>query len=227
MRLTWYGHSCFLLETGAHRLVFDPFLTNNPVAPIRAADVTCDYILCSHAHDDHIGDAIELAGRNHATIIASYELAEHFSSQGATTVDLMPGGGADLPFGRVKLTPAVHSSSLELGGGKTVGMGTAAGFIVSAENKRIYHAGDTALFLDMQLIGAAGLDLALVPIGDWYTMGIADAVTSLGFLKPKLAIPMHYNTHDKIRVDPKRFITQAAEAGHQVQVLAPGESITL
>jgi len=222
MRLTWFGHSCFLLETGAHRLLFDPWLNNNPVAPVKAAEVQCDFIFCSHAHDDHIADALEIARNHHAPIVAPYELAEYFAAQGAATVDLMQGGSAPLPFGRVKLTPAIHSSALELGNGRNLPLGEPGGFIVSVGDKKLYHAGDTALFSDMRLIGRAGLDVALLPIGDWYTMGIDDAVDALDLLTPRLALPMHYNTHDKIRVDPQAFVALAAARGHTVRLLEPG-----
>jgi len=225
MRLTWFGHSCFLLETDAHRLLFDPWLNHNPVSPVKAADIRCDFIFCSHAHEDHTGDALEIARNNHSPIVAPYELAEYFAAQGAETVDLMQGGSASLAFGRVKLTPAIHSSSLELGNGRNLPLGEPGGYIVSAGAKKIYHAGDTALFSDMQLIGRTGLDLALLPIGDWYTMGIDDAVDALDLLAPRLAVPMHYNTHDKIRVDPQAFVGCAAARGHEVRVLAPGGSL--
>jgi len=225
MRLTWFGHSCFLLETGTHRLLFDPWLNTNPVASVKAADVRCDFILCTHAHDDHSGDVLEIARTNHATVIAPYELAEYFASHGATTIDLLHGGSASLPFGRVKLTPALHSSSLELGDGRNLPLGEPGGFIVTTADKTLYHAGDTALFSDMRLIGRARLDLALLPIGDWYTMGIDDAVDALEFLTPKLAVPMHYNTSDKIRVDPQAFVTRAAARGHTVRLLEPGGSL--
>ncbi len=225
MRLTWFGHSCFLLETGTHRMLFDPWLNTNPVAPVKAADVRCDFIFCTHAHDDHSADVLEIARANHATVIAPYELAEYFAAHGATTIDLLHGGSASLPFGRVKLTPAIHSSSLELGDGRNLPLGEPGGFIVFAADKTIYHAGDTALFSDMRLIGRTRLDLALLPIGDWYTMGIDDAVDALDFLRPKLAVPMHYNTNDKIRVDPQAFVTRAAAHGHTVRLLEPGGSL--
>jgi len=225
MRLTWFGHSCFLLETGTHRLLFDPWLNNNPVSPVKAAKVQCDFIFCSHAHDDHIADALEIARNNRAPIVAPYELAEYFAAQGAATIDLMQGGSANLAFGRVKLTPAIHSSSLELSGGRNLPLGEPAGFVVFADGKKLYHAGDTALFSDMQLIGRVGLDVALVPIGDWYTMGIDDAVDALDLLAPKLAVPIHYNTHDKIRVDPQAFVARAAARGHAVRVLNPGDAL--
>jgi len=195
------------------------------VSPVKAADVRCDFIFCSHAHEDHTADALEIARNNHAPIVAPYELAEYFAAQGAETVDLMQGGSASLAFGRVKLTPAIHSSALELGNGRNLPLGEPGGFIVSAEGKKVYHAGDTALFSDMQLIGRAGLDLALLPIGDWYTMGIDDAVDALDLLVPRLAVPMHYNTHDKIRVDPQAFVDRAAARGQAVRVLTPGGSL--
>jgi L-ascorbate metabolism protein UlaG (beta-lactamase superfamily) len=225
MRLTWFGHSCFLLETGTHRLLFDPWLNTNPVSPVKAADVRCDFIFCSHAHEDHTEDALEIARNNHAPIIAPYELAEYFAAQGATTIDPMQGGSAVLPFGRVKLTLAIHSSSLELGNGRNLPLGEPAGFVVSVEGRKIYHAGDTALFSDMRLIGHIGLDLALLPIGDWYTMGIDDAVDALDLLTPRLAVPMHFNTHEKIRVDPQAFVTRASARGHTVSVLKPGSTL--
>jgi L-ascorbate metabolism protein UlaG (beta-lactamase superfamily) len=224
MRLTWFGHSCFLLETSTHRLLFDPWLDANPRSPVRAADVRCDFIFCSHAHEDHTADALTLSRQNQAPIIAPYELAEYLASQGATTIDPMQGGSVDLPFGRVKLTPAVHSSTLELGGGHFLPLGEPAGFVVFADDKKLYHAGDTALFSDMRLIGRIGLHVALLPIGDWYTMGIDDAVEALDLLTPKFAVPMHYNTHDKIRVDPQAFVSRAAARGHTVRLLEPGDT---
>src|SRR5450432_2910003 len=226
MQLTWFGHSCFLLEIGPHRLVLDPFFNDNPSSPVRAEEVSCDFLVCSHAHVDHCADALAMAKRNQATIVAPYELANHFAAQGAQIVDLMQGGSFDFPFGRVKLTCAVHSSALELGGGRNLPLGEPCGFIISAEGKKIYHAGDTALFLDMQLIGRGGLDLALLPIGDFYTMGLDDAVSALDFLRPALSLPMHDNTEPKIAADPHAFAARAAVAGHAVKVLSPGESLS-
>lgn len=227
MRLSWYGHSCFLLETGTHRLLFDPYLNESPSAPVRADQVSCDFILCTHAHQDHIGDAVEIARRNRAPIVAPYELANYLAAQGASTVDLMQGGAANLPFGRVKLTPAVHSSALELPGGKNLPLGAPGGYVVSVMGKNLYHAGDTALFSDMRLIGRMHLQVAMLPIGDWYTMGVDDAVDALDLLTPEVALPMHYNTEEKIRVDPHVFQKKAATRGHCVKVLAPGEFIDL
>lgn len=225
MRITWFGHSCFLLETGTHRLLFDPWLNGNPSSPVRATDVRCDFILCSHAHEDHTADALEISRLNKAPIIAPYELARYFAAQGAPTFDPMQGGNVPLPFGHIKLTPAVHSSALEQGDDRSLPLGAPAGFIVFAGNKKVYHAGDTALFSDMKLIGRSGLDLALLPIGDWYTMGIDDAVDALDLLTPKLALPMHYNTFENIHVDPHTFVARAATRGHVAQVLESGETL--
>lgn len=227
MRLTYFGHSAFLLELAGRRLVFDPWLRPNPHGSVEPATVPCDLVLVSHAHDDHLGDALELARLHHATIVAPYELAEHLAAQGAETIDLMPGGGVTLPWGRIEMTPAVHSSALELGDGKTQAMGVPSGFVIRAENRSVYHAGDTALFGDMRLIARHGLDLALLPIGDFYTMGPTDAVEALHLLRPRLAVPMHYNTNPKIRVDPRAFAAAAASAGHHVKVMAPRETLEL
>ena len=226
MRLTYFGHSCFRLETAQARLVFDPYFTGNPLSPVPAADVPCDYVLVSHGHEDHTGDALELSRRHGATIIANYEIAEYFAAKGAATHGLNPGGAHDFPFGRVKLTLAHHTSSLgdPL---NPVYLGVACGVLVTADGRKVYHAGDTALFLDMQLIGRGGLDLALLPIGDNFTMGPDDALEALGLLRPKACVPMHYNTWPVIAQDAAAFARRAASAGHAVTVLAPGGTLEI
>ncbi len=226
MKLTFYGHSCFLVETTSHRLVIDPFLTGNACAPLAAAEVRCDHVLLSHGHEDHTGDALEIARANDATIVANYEIAEYFGAQGAKVHGMNPGGAHTFPFGRLKLTLARHSSSFNAGLNPLY-LGEACGLLLEADGKRLYHAGDTALFLDMQLTGRVGLDLALLPIGDNYTMGPADAIDALDLLKPKTAVPMHYNTWPVIAQDAAAFAAEAAARGHRVQVLAPGESLSL
>lgn len=223
MRLTYFGHSAFLLEVPGARLVLDPWLAGNPHGSSDPAKLACDYVLCSHAHSDHMSDALPLARAHGATIVAPYEFAEYFAAQGARTIDLMPGGSVSLPWGRIKMTPAIHSSALELEGGENRPMGVPAGFVISAAGRTLYHAGDTALFGDMALIGRQALDLAMIPIGDFYTMGPEDAVEALNLLRPKLAVPMHYNSSEKIRQDPHAFAINAAQAGHAVRVMKPGE----
>lgn len=227
MHVTYFGHSAFLVEIGGARLAFDPFLTGNPHGSVALAAVPCDYVLCSHAHTDHMCDALELARLHRATIVAPYELAEHFAADAThpTTIDLMPGGGVDLPWGRIQMTPAVHSSALELGNGENRAMGVASGYLIRAGGRSLYHAGDTALFGDMALIGRGGLDLALLPIGDCYTMGPTDALAALDLLRPRIAVPMHYNTFPQIRQEPQAFAARAVTAGHTVRVMAVGETI--
>jgi L-ascorbate metabolism protein UlaG (beta-lactamase superfamily) len=209
------------------RLVLDPYLSENPHGAVDPAGVPCDFVLCTHAHEDHICDALALARLHRATIVAPYELAAHFAARGAATLDLMPGGGIDLPWGRIQMTPAVHSSSLELPDGASQSMGTASGYLIRAGGRALYHAGDTALFGDMSLLARGGLDMALLPIGDRYTMGPADAVEALHLLRPRLAVPMHYNTRAEIRADPHAFAAAAARAGHPVRVMSAGESIKI
>lgn len=225
MRLTYFGHSCFRVQIGAVRLVLDPWLATNPHGAVPLAEVPCDYVLCTHAHEDHICDALELARLHRATLIAPYELAEYFSAQGPACIDLMPGGGIDLPWGRVQMTPAIHSSAMELPHGENRAMGVASGYVIRGGSRTLYHAGDTALFGDMQLIGRHGLDIALVPIGDRYTMGITDAIDALALLRPRMAVPMHYNSHDGILADPHAFVARAAAAGRNARVMTPGETI--
>ncbi len=225
MKLTHLGHSCFLLETSTHRLLFDPFLSGNPLAKTRPEEIECDFILVSHGHEDHLGDAVAIAKRTGATIISNFETAVFCGKQGAPAVHPMQHGGAwEFPFGRVKLTIAHHSSSNETADGFAY-LGNPAGILVTTEGKTIYHAGDTALFLDMKLIGELDtIDVALLPIGDNFTMGPEDAARAVYFLNARLAIPMHYNTFDLIKVDPQRFISAAKGRG---QVMEIGETIEI
>ncbi len=227
MKLTYFGHSCFLVEVAGARIVLDPYFSENPHGVVDPAAVPCDFVLCTHAHEDHTCDALELSRRHQATIVAPFELADYFAAQGATTIDLMPGGGISLPWGRLDMTPAIHSSSLELPGGLNQPMGVASGYLLRAGGRSLYHAGDTALFGDMRLIGRHGLDVALLPIGDRYTMGPADALEAIALLQPKLTVPMHYNTTAKIRTDPSAFAADAGHAGQAVKVMQPGETLSL
>jgi len=226
MKISFLGHSCFLIETSSHRLLVDPFLRENPAAAIPPEEAKCDFILVSHGHEDHTADVAEVAQANHATIVANYEIAQYFGAQDLTVHPLNPGGGHDFPFGRVTLTPAIHTSSMNAGANPLY-LGVACGIVVEADGKRIYHAGDTALFSDMKLIGRHGLDLAIVPIGDNFTMGPADALDALDLLSAKQAIPMHYNTWELIAQDAAAFAAKAAERGHEVKALAPGDSLDL
>ncbi|MDF9828413.1 L-ascorbate metabolism protein UlaG (beta-lactamase superfamily) [Ereboglobus sp. PH5-5] len=230
MKITYLGHSCFLVETSTASLVIDPFLTGNPTATAKADDIRCDYVLISHGHCDHTGDALDIAKTNDAVIVSNHEICNFFAAQGAKVHNMNPGGAFKFPFGRVKLTIAHHSSSEDGDSSDPLlppYLGSPCGIIIEADGKRIYHAGDTALFLDMQLIGRAGLDLAMLPIGDNFTMGPEDAIDALDMLKPKAAIPMHYNTWPPIAQDAPAFAAAAKQRGHLAHPLKPGESVTI
>lgn len=226
MKLTYLGHSCFLVETAKARLIIDPYLNDNPAARIKASEVRCDFILLTHGHEDHSGDALEISKRCGAPIVANYEIAEYFGAQGAKTHGMNPGGGHDFPFGRVKLTLAHHTSSVNAGL-NPIYLGVPCGLLVYADGKTLYHAGDTAVFMDMQLIARGGIDAALLPIGDNFTMGPDDALIALDFLKPKVAVPMHYNTWPPIEQDAPKFAANAAKAGHTVRVMTAGDTLTV
>jgi len=226
MKLRYLGHSCFHLQTSSASLVFDPFLRGNPGCPaeLTPATLPCDYIIVSHGHEDHCCDALELALANSATLIANFEIAEYFAAKGAKTHGMNPGGAFRFPFGRVKCVPARHSSSLG-SALNPIYMGEACGFLVEVDDRRLYFAGDTALFLDMQLIGKGGLDLAFLPIGDNFTMGPEDALDALDILRPGLCVPMHYDTWPVIRQDARAFAKAGATRGHRIAPLSPGESL--
>lgn len=222
MKITYLGHSCFIVETASHRLIIDPFLTGNPLATAKAEEIKCDYVLLTHGHEDHFGDAVEVAKANDATVIANYETAMVASKRGAKAHPMQPGGAWQFPFGRVKFTIAHHSSSLETADGFSY-MGNPAGILITSGGKTLFHAGDTALFLDMKLIGELDvIDLALLPIGDNFTMGPEDAARAVGFLNAKVAFPMHYATFPLIDVDPQRFVD--ADKTGAARILPRGES---
>jgi L-ascorbate metabolism protein UlaG (beta-lactamase superfamily) len=228
MKLTYLSHSCVLLETGSHRVLFDPFLTGNPLAPVQAADVACDFILLTHGHDDHVGDAADIARRTGARIVANYEIATFFAAQGLECHGMYHGGAWTFPFGRAKMVIAHHGSGYPGPGGAMLYMGNPAGFVVTAEGKNIYHAGDTCLFLEMEWIGRMHpLDVAFLPIGDNFTMGIDEAAEAVRLLRPKRVVPIHYNTFDLIRVDPREFADKVRPLGVEPIVLAPGQAMAL
>ena len=227
IELTWLGHATWSIRTGGYTLLVDPFLSDSPVAKVKAADVSADFILVSHGHFDHVQDAAAIARRTGAKVIATYEVCQWLIGQGVSeeqTVDMNTGGAVDQPFGRVKLTLAHHSSTMPDGkpGGNPVG------FLLTLEKKHIYFACDTALFLDMKLIGGAGLDLAVLPIGDRYTMGPEDSIKAIELLEPRRAAPSHYNTWPIIAQDAAAWARRVrAETNAEPVVLEVGGTLTL
>lgn len=218
--LTFYGHACFSLCAKDTTLLFDPFFTGNPVNPGNPAEISCNYILVSHGHSDHLGDTIDIAKRTGATVVSTAEIASLVGQQQCANISMHLGGKRTFDFGYVKLTPAFH--------GAGVPGGHAAGFIVNFWGKTIYFAGDTALFGDMALLGRLeNIDYALLPIGDNYTMGPEDAIEAVKMLKPKTVIPMHYNTWPVIAQSPEAFKEKVEALTISVQILNPGQSITL
>lgn len=217
VKITWHGHSTFSLDIDGTRLVVDPFLDNNSTAQVKAADLTADYVLLTHGHGDHVSDALPIAQRTGAQIIANFEIVNWLNSKGyENTHPQHIGGGFNHAFGRLKFTPALHGSGLPDG---SYG-GNPAGFLLTAGGKNIYISGDTALFSDMALIGEAGLDVAIVCIGDNFTMGPEDSIRAIQFLQPKVAIPCHYNTWPIIEVDVDAWARRvAAETDARPEVM--------
>ena len=225
MKLKYFSHSAFQLTTAnGKKILIDPFLSGNPTAPVKADDVDADYIILTHAHGDHIGDSFSIAERSKSTFICVNELAEYCKSKGFEAHNMHIGGGYNFDFGRVKFTIAHHGSQTP----DNTYAGEPAGVIVSADDKNIYHTGDTGLFYDMKLIGEMNkIDYMLLPIGDNFTMGITDAVKAAELVSPEVAIPIHYNTFPVIEADPEEFKKKAEAAGIKSRVMHYGEELDL
>ena len=218
----YLGQSCITIEDGDHKIIIDPFLTGNPLAGAKQEEIECSHVLLTHGHGDHFGDTIEIAKRNDATIIATYELASFCGTKGLKFHPMHIGGAHDFDFGRVKLTIAHHGGGL--GENAEIYTGPPVGFLITMGGKTIYNAGDTGLFYDMKLIGEMNqIDLAFLPIGDNFTMGIDDALKAVDFLKPKKVVPVHYNTFPLIEQDPREFAGKVKAA--EVVIMNPGDSI--
>ena len=223
MKVTYYGHACFSVLVNHRTLLFDPFITGNPLAKaIDVNSVPADFILVSHGHGDHVADAVAIAKRANALVIANFEIVNWLSRQGAPRVHpLNQGGGFAFDFGRAKLVNAIHSSTMPDG---TYG-GNPGGFVVESSDGNFYYSGDTALTMDMKLIGESTcLKFAALPIGDNFTMGVDDAIKAAELVRCQEVLGLHYNTFPPIKIDPPAAIEKFKAARQHLHLLLPGES---
>ena len=225
MKATYYGQSTFMIETGGKRLLFDPFITPNPMAKdIDIDTLKPDYILISHGHGDHVADLLAIQKSSGATVICIAEIAGWLQKQGIENAHGMNIGGAfNFDFGKVKMVVAIHSSTLPDGSPG----GNPAGFVIYAEGKKIYYAGDTALTYDMKLLADENIDWSFLPIGDNYTMGADDAIRASDFVDCKNVIGMHYDTFPVIKIDKDDVMRKFYSAGIHLELPGIGDTLTL
>ncbi|WP_370295703.1 metal-dependent hydrolase [Rossellomorea marisflavi] len=226
MKISYHGHSVVKFETNGKTILVDPFINGNEYTDLHADDVKADVIILTHGHNDHVGDTVAIAKRNDSLVIAPNELANYLGLQGLNTHPMSIGGAREFDFGKVKFTQAFHSSSYTTEDNEIIYTGMPAGFLLMAEGKTIYHAGDTGLFSDMKLIGERHpIDLAFLPIGDNFTMGPEDAALAATFLKAKEVVPVHYDTFPPIKQDPHKFVEMLEDS--KGRVMKAGDTIEL
>lgn len=226
MKISYHGHSVVKIETEGKTILFDPFINGNSLTDLKVQDEKPDAILLTHAHNDHVGDTVEIAKESGAKVVAPVELANYLGTLSLDAVGMNLGGAKEFDFGTVKYTKAFHSSSYTTEDGDVVYGGMPAGILFKAEGKTIYHAGDTDLFGDMELIGKRNdIDVAFLPIGDFFTMGPEDAAYAAELLKAKIVVPIHYNTFPPIKQDPEEF--KRMVKGSEVRILEAGNSFEL
>ena len=225
MKIKYFAHSAFQFTTNEGKIILvDPFLDDNPNSPVKSADVKADFIILTHAHGDHIGDAFKIAEKSNSLFICVNELANYCAGKGFNAHNMHIGGAYNFDFGRLKFTIAHHGSVTP----DNIYGGEAAGVVLTIDGKKLYHTGDTGLFLDMKLIGELDdIDYMMVPIGDNFTMGIADALKAVEFVNPKVVIPMHYNTFPVIETDPQEFKRKVEEMGKECIVFEYGQEIDI
>jgi len=225
MKITCYGHASLGIEVGGKHILVDPFISANPNAShININELQADYILLTHAHGDHVLDVEYIAGRTGAVIVSNYEIATHYGEKGFKSHPMNHGGSWNFDFGKLKYVNAVHSSSFPDG---KYG-GNPGGFVIEGEHKNIYIAGDTALTMDMKLIPIrTKLDLAILPIGDNFTMDIGDAIIASDFVECDKILGVHYDTFGYIEINHEEAIRQFFDKGKDLMLLEIGESIEL
>lgn len=227
MKITYHGHSVVYFESNGKKVIIDPFINGNSQCHVEVDDIEVDYIILTHGHNDHVGDTVEIAKKNNATVIAVFELGNYIESQGANVITMGIGGKKAFDFGTVKFVHAFHSSSYDDSEGKTHYTGMPAGVIVSNDDVSFYHMGDTGLFGDIKLISDVNgpFDVTFIPVGDHFTMGIDDAAYAVkNLLDTKKVVPIHYDTFPDIEADTVKFSSLTGDKAH---ILNSGDSLEI